>query len=351
MKNRPATIKDIARKLGVSISTVSRSLRNFPDVNPETKKKVLEMAEKLDYEPNAIATSLVNRKTNTLGIIIPSFAIYYYTAAIIGIQETAARAGYNLMVCHSNESYASEVNNVLALTSARVDGMIVSITKETLNFEHFRQVQRKGIPLVFFNRVAEELDAPSVVVDDYDGAFKAVEHLIQTGSKRIAHISGPKTLQLTRNRLNGYIDALKRYDMPVDERLITHGDFSLDNGRDGARHLLSLADPPDAIFSVNDAAAFGAMAYVKAKGLKIPDDVAIVGFTNEPLTELVEPALTTVGQPVYELGKIAAELFLIRTLTDPKTYVPETRVLKTKLIVRNSSVKDPALFAASMLVC
>lgn len=340
MKDRPATIKDIARKLGVSISTVSRSLRNFPDVNPETKQKVLDMAEKLDYEPNAIATSLVKKKTNTLGIIIPSFSIYYYTAAISGIQETAAKAGYNMMVCHSHESYAAEVNNVMALTSARVDGMIVSITKETQNLEHFRQVQRKGIPLVFFNRVAEELEAPCVVVDDYDGAFQAVEHLILTGSKRIAHIAGPRSLQLTRNRLTGYLDALKKHDLSVDESLITHADFSIDKGRECAKHLLNLANPPDAIFSVNDSSAFGAMAQVKAQGLRIPKDVAIVGFTNEPLTELVEPALTTVAQPVYELGKIAAELFLIRTLTDPKSYVPETRVLKTKLIIRDSSVKN-----------
>lgn len=341
MKNRPATIKDIARKLGVSISTVSRSLRNFPDVNPDTKRKVLEMAEKLDYEPNAIATSLVKKKTNTLGIIIPSFSIYYYTTAISGIQETAAKAGYNMMVCHSHESYAAEVNNVMALTSARVDGLIVSITKETQNFEHFKQVQRKGIPLVFFNRVSEEVEAPCVVVDDYDGAFQAVEHLIKTGSKRIAHLGGPLSLQLTRNRLNGYLDALKKYDLPIDETLIRHSDFTIDRGREYTRELLSIPMPPDAIFSVNDSTAFGAMAQIKSQGLRIPEDVAVVGFTNEPLTELVEPALTTVSQPVYELGKVAAELFLIRTLTDPKTYVPETRVLKTRLIVRNSSVKKP----------
>ena len=340
MKNRPATIKDIARKLGISISTVSRSLRNFPEVNPETRKAVLDMAAKLDYQPNSIAMSLVKKKTNTIGIIIPSFAIYYYTTAISGIQETAARAGYNLMVCHSNESFATEVNNVMALTAARVDGMIVSITKETQNFEHLRQVQRKGIPLVLFNRVSEELEAPSVLVDDYDGAFQAVEHLIKTGSKRIAHIAGPESLQLSRNRLNGYVDALKKYDLAVDESLIVHGDFTMDNGKQCARHLLALSQPPDAIFCVNDSAAFGAMSQIKAQGLRIPDDVAIVGFTNEPMTELVEPALTSVAQPVYELGRIAAELFLIRMVSDPKLYVPETKVLKTKLIVRSSSVKN-----------
>lgn len=299
----------------------------------------MEMAEKLDYQPNSIATSLVTKKSNTIGIVIPSFVIYYYASAISGIQETAAKAGYNVMVCHSNESYAMEVNNVMALTSARVDGLIVSLSKETKNMEHFRQLQRKGIPLVFFNRVCEELEAAYVVVDDYDGAFQAVEHLIQTGSRRIAHIAGPEGLQNSRNRLNGYRDALKKYGLPVEEQLIVYSDFTIDSGKACAKALLEMAERPDAIFSVNDAAAYGAMYAIKAKGLKIPDDVAIVGFTNEPLTELVEPALTTVAQPVYELGKVAAELFLIQTMSDPKTYVPESRVLKTKLMVRESSVK------------
>lgn len=342
MKNRPATIKDIARKLGISISTVSRSLRNFPEVNPETRKAVLDMAEKLDYQPNSIATSLVKKKTNTIGVVIPSFVIYYYAHAISGIQETAAKAGYNVMVCHSNESYATEVFNVQALTASRVDGLIVSITKETNNIEHFRQVQRKGTPLVFFNRIPEDIEAPCVVVDDYFGAFQAVEHLIQSGSTRIAHIAGPASLQLTRNRMNGYIDALKKYELPVEEPLIVHGDFTINKARECTRYLLALAQPPDAIFAVNDQSAFGAMFEIKARGLRIPQDVAIVGFTNEPLTELVEPALTTVAQPVYELGKIAAELFLARTVSDPKTYVPETRVLKTELVIRNSSVKEAA---------
>lgn len=342
MKNRPATIKDIARKLGISISTVSRSLRNFPEVNPETRRAVLDMAEKLDYQPNYIATSLVKKKTNTIGIVIPSFVIYYYASAISGIQETAARAGYNVMVCHSNESYATEVFNVQALTASRVDGLIISITKETQNFEHFRQVQRKGIPLVFFNRVAEGIEAPCVVVDDYFGAFQAVEHLILNGSKRIAHITGPESLQLTHNRMNGYIDALKKYELPYEESLIVHGDFTIGNARECTKRLLSHPAPPDAIFAVNDQSAFGAMFELKAQGLRIPDDVAVVGFTNEPLTELVEPSLTTVAQPVYELGKIAAELFLARSVSDPKTYIPETRVLKTELVVRNSSVKRKA---------
>lgn len=342
MKNQPATIKDIARKLGISISTVSRSLRNFPEVNPLTKQAVLDMAAKLDYQPNSIAMSLVKKKSNTIGIIIPSFVIYYYAYAISGIQETAAKAGYNVMVCHSNESYATEMNNVLALTASRVDGLIVSITKETTNFEHFRQVQRKGIPLVFFNRVAEGIDAPAVIVDDYDGAFQAVEHLIQTGSKRIAHLAGPPSLQLSRNRLNGYIDALKKYDLPIDESLIMHGDFTIINGKECVQNFFALNNPPDAIFAVSDSAAFGVMAELKARKIKIPEEVAVVGFTNEPMTELMEPALTSIAQPVYDLGKIAAELFLIRTISDPKTYTSETRILKTKLIVRESSDKNAA---------
>lgn len=340
MRNRPATIKDIARKLRISISTVSRALRNFPDVNPETKRAVLDMALQLDYQPNLIATSLVTKRSNTIGIVIPSFLIYYYASAISGIQETAAKAGYNVMICHSNESYSTEVNNVIALTASRVDGLIVSISKETKDFEHFSQVIQKGIPLVFFNRVCEGLHAPYVVVDDHDGAYQAVEHLIQTGSKRIAHIAGPKGLQNSRNRLNGYIDALKRFDMPIDESLIIEGDFTIENGKDCMKNFLGMLAPPDAVFAVNDASACGAMFQIKAHGLKIPEDIAVVGFTNEPLTELVEPKITTVSQPVYELGQVAAELFLNRSMSDPKTYVPQSRTLKTKLIIRDSSIKN-----------
>ncbi len=173
-------------------------------------------------------------------------------------------------------------------------------------------MQRKGIPLVFFNRVPEEIEAPCVVVDDYDGAHQAVEHLILNGSKRIAHIAGPPFLQLTHNRVRGYKDALEKYNLPFDESLVIHGDFTMENGREITQHLLNMSQPPDAIFAVNDAAAFGALFQIKAQGLRIPDDVAVVGYTNEPMTELVEPALTSVAQPIYELGKIAVELFLIK---------------------------------------
>lgn len=341
MKNRPATIKDIARKLRISVSTVSRALRNFPDVNADTKKAVIDMAANLEYEPNAIATSLVNKKSNIIGIVIPSFVIYYYATAITGIQKTAAQAGYNIMICPSDESYETEVNNIKALTLNRVDGLIVSISKETKNFDHFHQVIRKGRPLVFFNRVPENIPAPSVLVDDYDGAFQAVEHLIQTGSKRIAHIAGPETLQITKNRLNGYIDALKKYNHAIDEELICYGDFSINKGRDCTRQMLTFPNPPDAIFAVNDPSAFGAMLEIKARSLRIPEDVAVVGFTDEqPLTELVEPSLTSVSQPVFETGKIAAELFIKRIQTGITSAEPERIVLKASLIIRNSSAKN-----------
>ena len=339
MRNRPATIKDIARKLRISTSTVSRAFRNLPDVNPDTKRLVLEMAKKLEYEPNAIATSLVNKKSNILGIVIPSFVIYYYASAITGIQNAASEAGYNIMICPSNESYDMEVKNVKTLISSRVDGLIVSISKETTNFDHFTQLLRRGTPLIFFNRVCDELEAPFVVVDDYKGAYNAVKHLITTGSKRIGHIAGPKTLQISKNRLNGYLDALIKYNYDTDEKLITTGDFSIEMGRKCAKKMLDLPKPPDAIFAANDLSAFGAMHEIKKRGLRIPEDVAVVGFTDEPLTELVEPSLTSVSQPVMELGKKAAQLILAQIENKANQDNPERVMLKTKLIVRNSSVK------------
>jgi len=199
----------------------------------------------------------------------------------------------------------------------------------------------RGTPLVFFNRIPEGLEADGVVVDDYQGAFNAVEHLISGGSKRIAHIAGPQNLQITKNRLNGYLDALRKNNLEIDEALILHSDFSIDQGRDCATQMLDLETRPDAIFAVNDQSAFGAMFAIKAKNLRIPEDIAIIGFTDEPLTELVEPSLSSVAQPVFAIGKNAVELFLeqVNKLREPGANKVR-RVLKTELKLRNSSLRN-----------
>ncbi|MGV3586008.1 MAG: LacI family DNA-binding transcriptional regulator [Adhaeribacter sp.] len=337
MKNRPVTIKDIARKLNISVSTVSRALRGSFDINPETKKLVLDLAAELDYQPNSIALSLVKSKTNIVGVIIPDITIPFFASAIKGIQEVASSAGYNVMICQSGESEETEKNNTQALLSSRVAGLIVSVSGHTKNFDHFKNVQRRGVPLVFFDRVSEEIEASKVLVDDYNGAFKAVEHLIQMGNKRIAHLAGPELLKLTQNRKRGYLDALQQHNYPVDPELMIHVEFNRKQAYEATNRLLNLPNPPDAIFAISDRVAIGAIMALKDKNKRIPEDVAVVGFGNEATSSILDPALTTVMQHPFEMGKIAAQLFLEQINTEPEAYKPQIEILDTELIVNKSS--------------
>lgn len=336
MKERPVTIKDIAKELNISVSTVSRALRGLPDVNADTRKAVEFLARKLDYHPNAVALSLVKSKTYTVGVIIPNFIIHFYSSAIGGIQDVLSEAGYNIMICQSNEKYFTEVKNVQTLISSRVDGLIVSQSKETEDLAHFKSVIDKEIPLVSFNRTLDGLSASKVAVDDYQGAFIAVDYLIRTGCRRVAHVAGPQNLQLSQNRFRGYLDALAKHQIAVDEAYIKYCDFSIESGRKSMRELLLLPDMPDAVFVVSDHAAYGVIAELKDRRINIPNEVSVVGFTDEPFSSLIDPALTTVAQPTYEIGKATAKLFL-QQLENPDEFKPETRMLKTELRIRDST--------------
>jgi LacI family transcriptional regulator/LacI family repressor for deo operon, udp, cdd, tsx, nupC, and nupG len=338
MKKHQVTIIDIARELNISKSTVSRALHGHQDINGQTKKKILELACKLDYQPNLLATSLVMSKSYTVGMLVPEFLTPFFPSVIMGAQEVMSKAGYNVMICQSNESYEMEVANTKALLASRVDGILASVTRETRNFDHFQALHRKGIPVVFFNRVCDELDVSKVVVDDYEGAFLAVEHLIATGRRRIAHLAGPNTLLISRNRLKGYMDALQKYGLPVDEELIIHYDLTPEKATIYIKHLLDLPSPPDALFAINDPTAIAAMLVIKDKGLRIPQDIAVVGFSNDPSSALIEPGLTTVAQPVFDIGREAARLFLDQVDTNLEEYKPQTKVLQTRLIIRGSSI-------------
>ncbi|MDB5263649.1 MAG: LacI family transcriptional regulator [Adhaeribacter sp.] len=337
MKNRPVTIKDIARQLNISVSTVSRALRGSADINPETKKSVIDLAAELDYQPNSIALSLVKSKTNIVGVIIPDITIPFFASAIKGIQEVASAAGYNVMICQSSESEEMEVNNTQALLSSRVAGLIVSVSGKTKNFDHFKTIKRRGVPLVFFDRVCEEIEASKVLADDYNGAFQAVEHLIKMGSKRIAHLAGPDLLKLTQNRKRGYIDALQRANLPVDLSLIKYVDFNRKQAYEATNQLMALPQPPDAIFAISDRVAIGAIMALKDKNIRIPEEVAVVGFGNEATSAILDPALTTVMQYPFEMGIIAAQLFLEQVNVDLETYIPKTEILNTDLILNKSS--------------
>ena len=330
------TIKDIARDLNVSVSTVSRALRGMPDVNPQTLKLVLRHAEKLDYQPNMAALSLVKKQTHTIGVIVPNLD-YFCSTAIRGIDEAALEAGYTVMICQSNESYGREVVNTQRLMSSSVDGLIVSLSNETNNVDHFKRLLQKEIPILFFDRTHADLNASNVVLDNAFGGEQAVQHLIEQGCKKIALLRSHASVSVSTLRENGYRTAHQKAGLTVDESLIIHCDFKQEAAYRATMQLLNRV-LPDAIFTVSDRLALGAMVALKEKGLRIPEDVAIVGFNDEPIMSLMTPKLSSVAQPAFEMGRRTARLFIEHIHAEGKPEV-ETIVLKPQLVIRESSLK------------
>ncbi len=335
--DKPATIKDIAQRLNISLSTVSRALRNASDVNSETKKAVLALSEELNYQPNRLAISLREKQTHTIGVIVPNLD-FVLSMMVRGIDEVALEAGYTVMVCQSNESFGREIVNTRRLLDSLVDGFIISVSSETKSFEHFKKIQERNIPMVIFDRVTPELSAPSVRLDNENGGFIAAEHLIEQGYKRIAILAGPKNLGISNKRMDGYLNALKKYKLKKDNDLIVHCDFNQDYAYFATLELLAMKKRPDAIFAISDRMAIGAMLAIKKKGLRMPQDIGLVGFNNEPVTTLITPQISSVDMSSFELGKAAAKLF-IQTMHNTEDITPVEQILKPKLFIRESSQK------------
>ncbi|QZT35976.1 LacI family transcriptional regulator [Halosquirtibacter xylanolyticus] len=337
MKKSQVTIKDIAKELGISASTVSRALKNHPDISQKTRDAVHELADKLNYQPNAVALSLKNSRTHTIGVIIPEIVHYFFSSVISGIEDVAYDAGFSVMICQSNEKYEREVTNAQTLLSNRVEGILVSVTKESDNFDHLKQFSRRGIPLIFFDRDAKEIEGDRILIDDIGAGYKATKHLIQSGCKRIAHLCGPQSLEIAQKRLQGYKQALEEAGITfIPEYVIDADNFEL--GKVATRQLLSLDTPPDGIFAVNDLTAIGAIKAVHNKGLHIPKDIAIVGFSSGRFSDITEPTLTSVDQHGYEMGAKATQLLIerIESEEDPETFV--NHFIETNLIIRESSI-------------
>jgi len=333
------TIKDIAEKLNLSPSTVSRALHDNPEISRITKKNVLNVAKEMNYHPNMLARSLIKQRSQTIGVIVPEIKHSFFSAVISGIEGVAYDAGYVIILCESNENYEREVLNTKALVNNQIAGLIVSITQSTKESSHFKFLQRVGIPLVFFDRVCDDIETSKVLVDDYGGGYKAVEYLIKSGYKRIAHLGGADHLSISRDRYTGYLDALNTFDIPFDKDLVYFGGFHELNGVNGMQLLLDLKKPPDAVFAVNDPVAIGAFEVIKKRDLKIPEDIAVIGFSNNPISAIVDPPLTTIDQPAFELGKIAAKILLNHILAkdEKRLFKPVREVLETKLVIRKST--------------
>ncbi|NRA51766.1 MAG: LacI family DNA-binding transcriptional regulator [Phaeodactylibacter sp.] len=329
------TLKDIAQALHTSVSTVSRAMNDAHDINKETKERILKKARELGYKPNPITRSLHNRKSFQIGVIVPELYSEFFPEVIEGVQETVQEEGYQLLIMQSNEQFKTELENVKRLEEHWVDGLIISLSGEGENIEYYNELYASGMPMVFFNRVNEKLEAPKVVFNDFKWSYLAVEHLIKQGRQRIVHLAGYKHLSLTRERIRGYEKALNKFHLEYDSGCIIETGFSRNQGLETMNELLEQEVLPDAIFAVNDSVALGAIKAIKSKGLDVPNDIAVVGFTESQIADYLEPTLTSVKQPGKQMGREAAAVLL--KVMEKKEPLPQQIVLDGALNIRGSS--------------
>lgn len=331
------TIHDIAKKLNISASTVSRALKDNPLISEATRNKIKKAAAEMGYRPNVMAANLRTRRTNTIGVIVPLINRHFFSSVISGIEDIAYKQGFTVTISQSNDSLEKESTIAHTLFANRVDGLILSIGMETQSYDHLKLFSERNIPIVFFDRIVEEIPAHKIVVDDFGGAYRATKHLIEQGRKRIAHIGGPLNLQIYSKREAGYRQALKDAGLSINDRLVLHNSLTREDGLRAIKNILKTKELPDAIFCANDTTALSTIIHLNEKRIKVPEEIAIVGFSNEPFSELVTPSITTVKQPGFEMGQKAAELIIkqITSKTSPKSF--ETITMDTELIIRNSS--------------
>jgi LacI family transcriptional regulator len=331
------TIREVAQSLNISISTVSRALRDTYDVSQTTRKRVLEKVNELNYKPNYSAIGLVQGKTHNIGIVLPLVTNYYFSTVITGIQEIAYNQDYNVILYLTNDSPEKELQIIQDLPLGSLDGLLVSTSSRSDALGYYHKIISNGFPVVFFDRSVTNIKTSRVLQDDFNGGYEATKHLVMNGYTRIAHITGPRELAITQKRLQGYKEALRRYKLPIDERWIIHSGFSQEWGENDTELLLKGKNRPDAIFAVNDRKAIGAMITLKKKNICIGKQIGVVGFTNDPISRIISPTLTTVAEPAFEIGKTSCEL-LIKHLRR-KYSDPEEIVLPGKLYIRESSIR------------
>ena len=333
------TIIDIARQLRINPGTVSRALNDHPAISEATKQAVKIVARQLNYRQNKIASSLRLGRSNILGVIIPSAEINFFGSVVHGIEKIANQKGYNILIYQSNEETEQEEKGVETFLRSRVDGIMASIAKGTKNLDHFAEIKKRGVPLILFDRADDNLGVPMVVIDDYKGAYRATEHLIEQGCTRIAHIAAQQHIKIFNDRLRGYMDALKAHNLPVLPELIAYGSVTIESGKACMEQLLKAS--PDGVFAVEDFTALGAMQLLKDKQIKIPRDIAIIGFANEAFSEYLTPSLSTVDQQTVKMGESAARLFFELSKAD-SFYKSPTRkiVLDPVLVFRDSSLRN-----------
>ncbi|MEG1616479.1 MAG: LacI family DNA-binding transcriptional regulator [Bacteroidales bacterium] len=330
------TLKDIAHHFNLSVSTVSRALRDDPTIGKETREKIKHYAKSHHYKPNGMAAGLRTKKSNVIGVIIPEINNFFFASVLDGIEKVAEENNYTIIISQSNEEYEKEVKSVHSLLSTRVAGILVSLAKKTRNYSHFEEIIGNHVPLVFFDRICPGVLTDKVVVNDYEGAKEAVNHLIKTGCKRIAYFDSDPHLEISKNRRNGYLDALRENQIEVDQSLIYKCD-TWEEARNITPEILNQENKPDAFLAFNDITASGILFAVKKAGLRIPEDISICGFADGYVSQNTDPTLTSVDQHGYEMGKMAMELILKRIRAEKEVKGISNRIIKTTLIEREST--------------
>lgn len=332
------TLKDIAKELNLSISTVSRALQGNPRISTKTRDKVLELAREYNYFQTRYVDPFLQRKINAVGVIVPSIKYHLYAMAISGMESVLQNHDMQIIICQSNESYVRERILVKELMDMGVAGLIVSLAGETKEFDHFLGLKQAKVPLVFFNRLCDEIDSDKVIIDNFKAAYDATRHLVEVGCRNIAYIGGPNILQISNTRLLGYKKALVDENIPVREKFIEYSDFSREGNLNAARKLLYSPEYPDGVLAFSDQVAIGVMMAAKERGLKVPEEIAIIGFNNEPVDELLEPSMTSIDQPSYEMGVESAQLIVDRIENFDRNY--SRKVLKSHMVIRSSTNRN-----------
>jgi len=332
------TIYDIAKALNISASTVSRGLNDHQGIREDTKKRILKAAHEMGYQHNIFARNLRKKRTNTIGVVLPRFNSYFMSTVVAGMEKEANKAGYNLIVSQSQESVKKEITNISTMFNSRVDGLLVSLACDTVNSDHFNVFFKKDIPVIFFDRVFKNQDYTSIVINNFKAGYDATAHLIEQGCKRIIHLGGNLKSNVYADRFSGYKQALADRGIAFNKKLIVINILNEQAGIDTANRILAMDVIPDGVFASNDVSAVAIICRLKQAGMLVPDDIAVVGFNNNPVSTVVDPNLSTIDYPGQEMGKIAAST-LIKKLNNKQTPDSNTIVLHHKLIIRQSSLR------------
>jgi LacI family transcriptional regulator len=340
-KDKEVTIYDIARKLKISPATVSRGLKDHPGISKKTKKKIFDLADELGYRSNHFARNLRQSRTQTIGVLMHELNSNFITSVLTGIEKVTTEAGYDIIIAHSSESMTKEIANARNLFHKRVDGLIASLSFDTTDLEHFKPFIDKGVPVIFFDRVEQDGNNTVVVIDNAKCGYIATQHLIDQGCRRIAHVTSSLKRNVYSQRYKGYRDALFDNNIPFDEKLLLIGDLSEKSGIDAAMQILKLKPFPDGAFITNDFVAAVCMRTLKEHGITIPDQIAIVGFNNDTISKLIEPALTTIDYPGKDMGEIVARNLINHLNGTSNIYQTNTIIVRSDLVQRKSSLRKP----------